>query len=73
MGNLIRKQNFRCYDDCIMSGCKGHTLQVNVQTTADIMEVLIDGETLFTTDPSKWEALLKAVDSLDYSSFEVKK
>lgn len=56
-----------------MSGCKGHTLQVNVQTTADIMEVLVDGETLFTTDPSKWEALLKAVNSLDYSSYEVKK
>ena len=73
MGTLIRQQDFRCSDDCARSGCQGHTLQVNVQTTSDIMDVLIDGETLFTTDPAKWDALLKAVDSLDYVFFKVKK
>ena len=47
MGNITRSHQYRCSEDCRMEGCPSHKMEINIQTTSDIMRVEIDGKDWF--------------------------
>lgn len=67
---MNREREYNCFNDCRMQGCPGHKMEVSVQTTADIMTVKIDGETMFSFDPSQWNVFKEMVKSFDYNFFD---
>lgn len=60
---------YRCDNDCLISGCPGHELNVTISTVTDTMFVTVDGEDLFFSDTGKWNALRQAVEDLHYEPF----
>jgi len=50
MSTYYEEKNFRHNDDCQMSGCPGHTMKYEYQTTSDSFSVKIDGEYAFSGD-----------------------
>jgi len=71
MSTLKRSEKFHCFDDCQQSGCPGHTMEVTIQDTSEVMMVYVDGRYLFGCDPNEWNTLKKMVKSFDYNQFDL--
>jgi len=37
MGTVNKELRYQCSDDCIQSGCPGHTAKMSYQSTADVL------------------------------------
>ena len=71
MGTIRNEEEYSCFNDCKQSGCPKHKMELEIQTTSDIMTVTIDGEDWFSADPSEWEALKKMLAACDYNLFDL--
>ena len=49
--------------------CKGHEMEVLLQTVSDVVIVTIDGEIEFSGDTNKVEALLKGLELVGYGEY----
>lgn len=67
MGNCKSEVHiFRHDNDCLMSGCPSHKLELNYQSTSDYYSIYIDGELLFGCDRSTMSTILKAIKDVSY-------
>jgi len=57
---------FRHDNDCLMSGCPSHTMEVQHQTTSDYFTVKIDGKVVYGGDDSTTREMLKLIKETDY-------
>lgn len=69
MSTRNRTIEFRCDNDCKMSGCPGHKLKGLLQTTSDCIIIEDEeGNIIYSGDINKTIALLKIIYQLDYDS-----
>ena len=47
MAIIKRQLTYRCYDDCLQSGCPTHEATLEVQTTSQAYTFNLDGRELF--------------------------
>lgn len=59
---------FRHDNDCLMSGCPGHHMTAEHQTTSDCFMVTVDGKLLYAGDDNTTRALLRLIKEVDYPS-----
>ena len=73
MGTLTREIIYKCDNDCEWGGCKGHTAQLKMQTTADVLEFKFHKEDVEGVwfDISSLEAFLKLVKEMSEARTEV--
>lgn len=71
MATLTTDQRFTHDNDCVTSGCPGHTLRAQYQSTSDYYSFYIDGEGLFSCDRNTMQSILKAVKMFAASRVEV--
>ncbi len=67
MSTRKRIYNYRCDNDCKQSGCPSHKLVALLQDTSDIVIIENEnGDTVFSGDINKCNALIDVLHSLDY-------
>lgn len=71
MGTNIDSTTFRCYNDCLMSGCPSHVLRVEYQNTSDHYSVYVDNKLDYGADPSKMGAMIKVINDMRESRVEI--
>ena len=59
-------KQFRHDNDCVMSGCPGHEMEVMHQTTSDYFTVTIDGKTVYGGDDNTTRTMLELIKETDY-------
>lgn len=64
---------YKCDNDCKISGCPGHILHAEYQSTSDIYSFHIDDnkEALFYSDRNKMVAILSAIHEFAFRRVEV--
>ena len=60
MATIKRQITYRCYDDCLQSGCPTHEATLEVQTTSQAYTFNLDGRELFF-ERGELEALLDLI------------
>ena len=50
MSTRVQEKEFKHFDDCLMSGCPGHVMRAEHQTTSDYFTVYIDNEPIYGGD-----------------------
>jgi len=50
---------FKCFNDCKMQGCPGHTLRLVRHNTSDTFSVEIDGKAEYHFDPTVLDLITK--------------
>ena len=50
---------YRCFNDCVQTGCPGHKLRVVYYGTADVVEVYENGEPVDFFDPNRLDAIIR--------------
>lgn len=61
---------FRCDNDCLQSGCPGHTMKACLQDTSDWLSIKDEKEkVIYSGDIAQTRTLLKAIEQLDYGRF----
>lgn len=58
------KRTFKCDNDCLMSGCPGHTMDVTYQNTSDYITVYLDKRYVFGGDLEKTKTMIDAIQEL---------
>lgn len=53
-------------NDCLISGCPGHTMTAEHQRTSDYFTVSIDDEILYAGDDNTTRTLLEIINKVDY-------
>ena len=66
MATVTETKQFRHDNDCLMSGCPGHTMEVSHQTTSDSFTVLIDGKIAYSGDDNTTRTMLELIAKVDY-------
>lgn len=56
--------NYRCADDCVMSGCPGHVGELTYQSTADAYQFRMNGREL-SFERGELDAMLTLLRKLD--------
>lgn len=54
-------------NDCMMSGCPGHVMRAEHQTTSDYFTVTVDGKGIYGGDDTTTRAMLKLIGRVDYA------
>lgn len=57
---------FRHDNDCLQSGCPGHEMTAQHQTTSDSFIIKVDGEVVYSGDDNTTRTLLKIIAEVDY-------
>lgn len=60
MAIIKRQLTYRCYDDCLQSGCPTHEATLEVQTTSQAYTFNLDGRELYF-ERGELEALLDLI------------
>lgn len=66
MSTIKAEVEFRHDNDCVMSGCPGHVMTAEHQTTSDYFSIYVDGELVYGGDDNTTRALLKLIKEVDY-------
>lgn len=64
MAIIKRQLTYRCYDDCLQSGCPTHEAILEVQTTSQAYTFNLDGRELFF-DRGELEAMIELIEKID--------
>lgn len=54
------KVSYKCFNDCVQTGCPGHTLRVKYHNTSDVMFFEDERGNTEAEDPSAWRAKVRA-------------
>lgn len=57
MSGWTRTRSFRCNNDCQMSGCPGHVMELTWHGSSDTYHMKIDGESFMHFDEPQLVAL----------------
>lgn len=66
MTTLMATKTFRHDNNCKMSGCPGHVMRVEHQTTSDSFLVTIDDEIIYGGDDNTTRTLMTLIKAVDY-------
>ncbi len=66
MSTIRATSVFRHDNDCLMSGCPGHAMEVQHQTTSDYFTVRIDDKIVYGGDDNTTREMLKLIKETDY-------
>lgn len=66
MSTIKSEFDFEHDNDCMFTGCPGHKMQAEHQTTSDYFTVYVDGEVVYAGDDNTTRALLKLIGEVDY-------
>lgn len=66
MATITKTKQFRHDNDCLISGCPGHTMTVTHQTTSDSFMVEIDGKIVYGGDDNTTRTMLELIKEVDY-------
>lgn len=66
MSTIKASLEFKHDNDCLMSGCPGHKMEVSHQTTSDWFTVRIDDEVVYGGDDNTTRAMLELINKTDY-------
>lgn len=61
MGKHNDAYTIKCWNDCQMSGCPGHSIQIEANNTSNALVYYKDGEIKFGMDFDELDAFIKAV------------
>ena len=61
------ERKIHCDDDCVQSGCPGHTVELVVHSTAGVGAYIKDGQTKAIFDRDEAEALLSMLNEIKES------
>lgn len=61
MSRTRRSQAFHCTNDCQMTGCPGHMLEVIWEHTSDTIAINIDGNCRWVCDDAKLSTIMDIV------------
>lgn len=59
MSRWTKTQRYRCFNDCQMGGCPGHTLALHYYGVADTYTITSDEHEILCTNENVIEALMK--------------
>ena len=51
---------YRCFNDCVQTGCPGHTVKVKYHHTSDVMFFVDEKGREESEDPDRWRAKMRA-------------
>jgi len=60
--------HFRHDNDCKMSGCPGHFMTAEHQTTSDYFTVKVDGVIIYSGDDNTTRSLINIIEMVDYAN-----
>lgn len=58
MSRQVRERRFHCLNDCVQTGCPGHTATLSYEHASDTRGLDIDGERRHTFDANAWRAFV---------------
>lgn len=61
MSSVKQEYIIKCWNDCEMSGCPGHTIKIEANNTSNALLYTKDGETKFGMDFDELAAFIKEV------------
>lgn len=74
MGTIRKEVSYKCYNDCVQSGCPGHVAVVTYQSTSDIY-AFDDGRNLPHSkkhfDPKTLQIFINALKDMDTTMIDV--
>jgi hypothetical protein len=56
-GNAVE---FKCFNDCVQTGCPGHSVRMIYYNTSDTFGVEVDSQRWYVFDPEMFRTMIKA-------------
>lgn len=64
MTTIKRQLTYRCYDDCLQSGCPTHAAIIEVQTTSQAYTFNLNGRELFF-ERGELEVMIELIEKIN--------